>query len=93
MSSARPIVLTRHAQLRMVERGAQEAHVRAAVLTGRREPAQYGLFAYRLRVDFNGVWKGRYYEAQEIEVIAAEEDEAIVVVTVYAFYSRGRGQR
>jgi len=77
----------------MVERGVREDDVRAAVLTGRREPAQHGLFAYRLRVDFNSVWKGRYYEAQELEVIAAEEDEAVVVVTVYAFYSRGRGRR
>jgi hypothetical protein len=93
MPSAKPIIFTRHARLRMQERGAREQDVRAAVRTGQREPAQRGPSAYRLQVDFKREWRGRYYDVQEIEAIAAEEDASIVVVTVYTFYSRGRDRR
>ena len=71
----------------MQERGARELDVRAAVRTGQREAAQRGLSAYRLQVDFKREWRGRYYDVQEIEAIAAEEDASIVIVTVYTFYS------
>jgi hypothetical protein len=48
----KPIVLTMHALQRMRERGAHEEDVHQAIRIGRREPAQQGLFLYRLNVEF-----------------------------------------
>lgn len=70
----------------MRERGAREEDVREAVRIGQREPAQRGLFLYRLNVEFKREWDGRYYGVQQIAPIVAEEEERLVVVTVYTFF-------
>ena len=59
-----PLVFTQHARQRMYERGAREEDVRLAARTGEREPAQRGLVLYRLNLQFNREWDGRYYGVQ-----------------------------
>ena len=49
----KPIVFTKHARLRMNERGAREEDVREAIQIGHREAAQSGLILYRLNLEFN----------------------------------------
>jgi len=70
----------------MRERGAREADVREAIRIGQREPAQRGLFLYRLNVEFKREWDGRYYGVQQVAPVVAEEGERLVVVTVYTFF-------
>lgn len=70
----------------MQERGAREEDVREAIRIGQREPAQRGLFLYRLNVEFKRDWDGRYYRVQQVAPIVAEEGERFVVVTVYTFF-------
>lgn len=82
----KPIVFTKHALQRMRERGAREEDVRHAIRIGQREPAQGGLFLYRLNVEFKREWDGRYYNIQQVVPIVAEEEDRVVVVTVYTFY-------
>jgi hypothetical protein len=84
--SPKVITFTAHARDRMRERGAREEDVREAVRIGQREPAQRGLFLYRLNVEFKREWDGRYYGVQQIAPIVAEEEERLVVVTVYTFF-------
>ncbi len=84
--TTKPIVFTQHARQRMRERGAHEHHVAEAIRSGQREPAQRGLEACRLNIEFKREWDGRYYGVQQIVAIIAEESERIVVVTVYTFY-------
>ena len=92
-TSEKPIVFTKHAVERMLERGASEEDVREAVRDGQREPAQRGLFQYRLNVEFKREWDGRYYGLQQVMPIVAEETERYVVVTVYTFYfQEGEGR-
>ena len=70
----------------MHERGAREEDVHRAVRTGEREPAQRELVQYRLNLEFNREWNGRYYGVQQIVPVIAEEGERLVVVTVYTLY-------
>ena len=70
----------------MQGRGAREEDVREAIRIGQREPAQRGLFLYRLNVEFNREWDGRYYRVQQVAPIVAEEEGRLIVVTVYTFF-------
>jgi len=70
----------------MRERGAREEDVREAIRIGQREPAQRGLFLYRLNVEFKREWDGRYYGVQQVAPVVAEEEERLIVVTVYTFF-------
>jgi hypothetical protein len=70
----------------MRERGAREEDVREAIRIGQREPAQRGLFLYRLNVEFRREWDGKFYRVQQVAPIVAEEEERLVVVTVYSFF-------
>jgi hypothetical protein len=82
----RPLVFTAHARQRMSERGAREEDVLEAVRIGEREPAQRGLFLYRLNLEFHRDWAGRYYGVQQVAPLVAEEPDRLVVVTVFTFY-------
>jgi uncharacterized protein YuzE len=81
----KPIVFTRHAGDKLHERGASEEDVREAIRVGERERAQRGLFLYRWNREFNSVWEGRYYRVQQVAPVVAEEEDRLVVVTVYTF--------
>jgi hypothetical protein len=83
---SKPIIFSTHAFQRMRERGTREEDVREAIPVGRREPAQRGLFLYRLNLEFQREWDGRYYAVQQVAPIVAEEEDRFVVVTVYTFY-------
>ncbi len=82
----KPIVFTRHAQERCVRRGASEADVVAAIRNGKREPAQRGLWLYRLNLQYQREWDGTWYAVQQVAPIVDEKEDRFVVVTVYTFY-------
>ncbi len=81
----RLIVISNHARHRMADRGAREEDVVRAIRIGQREPAQRGLFLYRLNVEFQREWDGKYYAVQQVAAVVAEERDRMVVVTVYTF--------
>lgn len=70
----------------MLERGTREEDVCEAIRIGRREPAQRGLFLYRLNLEFRREWAGHYYGVQQVAAVVDEEEARFVVVTVYIFY-------
>jgi len=70
----------------MRERGAREEDAREAIRIGLREPAQRGLFLYRLNLEFRREWDGQYYAVQQVAPVVAEETHRFVVITVYTFY-------
>lgn len=80
------IIFTDHALLRARERGVRREDVELAIRSGEREAAQRGLFQYRLNLEFNREWDGRFYGVQQVAPIVAEERDRLVVVTVYVFY-------
>jgi hypothetical protein len=83
---SKPVVFTRHAQERCARRGAAETDAIAAIRSGKREPAQRGLWLYRLNLEYQREWGGKWHAVQQIAAVVAEEADRLVVVTVYTYY-------
>lgn len=86
MNEQKLIVFTSHALQRIKERGTNESNVREAIRIGEREQAQRGCYLYRLNLEFKRIWDGRYYGVQQVAPVVKEEDDEVVVITVYTFY-------
>jgi hypothetical protein len=80
------IVFTAHARQRIIERGTSEEDVAEAIRIGMKEPAQRGLYQYRLNLEFKREWAGQYYSVQQVAPVVAVEETGMIVITVYVFY-------
>jgi hypothetical protein len=78
--------LSRHTQEQCRERGATEQEVHAAVEHGTREPAKHGRELCRFNFAFNRAWQGTHYAIKQVAPVVKEEQDEIVVITVYTFY-------
>jgi hypothetical protein len=70
----------------MKDRGASEENVIEAIRTGEQEPARLGRVMFRLNMEFKREWDGVYYHIQQVAPVVVEENERVVVITVYTFY-------
>lgn len=70
----------------MVQRGASEGEILLAIAGGEKENAQRGLSLYKINFEFNDKWCGKYYKIKQVAPIVAEEENRLVIVTVYTFY-------
>jgi len=86
MPNVKPILFSRHARDKMVDRGTAESEVIAAIRSGRAEPARGGRFLFRKNFAFNAQWRGRTYSVKQVAPVVAEEPDRLVVVTAYVFY-------
>jgi hypothetical protein len=82
----KPIRLTYHAQLQCQERGADEEEVCIAISHGIKETAKQGRELCRYNFPFNKFWQGRYYSIKQVAPVIKEENNEIVVITVYTFF-------
>ena len=57
-----------------------------AIRIGESEPARWGRVTHRLNVEFGREWDGKHYAVQQIAPVTIEEDDRIIVITVYTFY-------
>jgi hypothetical protein len=57
-----------------------------AIRIGEKEPAKGGRFLYRLNLEFKRTWDGRYYGVQQVAPVVKDEEDEIVVITVYTSY-------
>jgi len=83
------IVFSKHALDQMPDRGATQQDVEIAINSGERISAERGRLAFRKNLPFESNWKGRYYETKHVMPIVKEENDALVVITVYVFYFGG----
>ena len=83
------IVFSAHAREQLALRGGTEAEAETAILEGERLRAERGRAAFRKNFPFLSDWKGRYYDVKQVVPIVVEEEDSIVVVTVYVFYFGG----
>jgi hypothetical protein len=81
----KPIQFSLHAREQMAERGASDAEVVDIVRTGEQVPAKRGRQGFRKNLQYNSLWGGRTYAIKQVLAIVAEEDDALIVVTVYTF--------
>jgi len=82
----KPIEFSFHAREKMLDRGASEDEVKLAIRSGGGEPARKGRTLFRKNFAFNGCWRGRTYAVKQVAPVVVEQDDRIVVVTVFAFY-------
>ena len=82
----KPIRLTRHAQEQCIERGATESEVCYAILNGNREPAKLGREICHFSFSFNKNWQEKFYAVKQVAPVIKEEQDEIVVITVYTMY-------
>ena len=82
----KPIEFSKHARDQMTERGASEDQVVETIRDGENVPAKKGRRGYRKNFEYNREWGGRRFASQQVLAIVAEENDALIVVTVYTFY-------
>jgi len=84
------VVFSRHALEQMPDRGATQEEVEATIRTGERIPAKGRRIAFRKNFLFQQQWKGRHYEVKQVMPIVVEENDTMMVITVYVFYFGGQ---
>ena len=82
----KPVEFSFHARQQLIERGASQEEVVRAIREGKAENAKRGKLMYRLNVEYGKIWGDKYYRIKQVAPVVAEEDDRIVVVTVYTFF-------
>ena len=82
----KPIRLSVHAKMQLSYRGATEIETRDAIQTSDWKPSELGRLECRKNFEFNNTWNDKFYKTKQIRPIFAEEENEIVVVTVYVYY-------
>lgn len=82
----KPIRLSDHAQRYLNRRGFTLAEVEEAIRTSPWGPAELGRLECRKDFPYGKEWNGRFYATKQVRPIFVEEQDEIVVVTVYTYY-------
>ena len=85
----RLIVLSRHANDRLAQRGATAEEVTTTVREGEWQPAKRGKLHAAKRYDFGGASpvNGLVYGYKTVDAVFADEPQRIFVLTVKVYYS------
>jgi len=83
---SKPIEFSKHAREKMLDRGASEDEIRAAIRTGNAEPARKGRVMFRKNFVFNHQWRGKRHALKQVVPVVAEEADRLVVITVFVYY-------
>lgn len=86
MHDLKPILLSGHARDQLRYRGAAEEEVIETIQTSRWEDAERGRLEAEKDFAFDAVWNNRRYAKKRVRPIFVEEEERVVVVTVYVYY-------
>lgn len=70
----------------MQKRGATRREVKDAILKGAWERAKLHRFEAKLSFPYQKKWNATFYDIKQINPVFIEEDNTIIVITVYAFY-------
>jgi len=84
------IYFTKHAKKRMEERNVKEEEIIFSIRNKNWEIAREGKFSVSEVFPFNNHHYGRYYKWKEVVCIFEEEEDKIVVITVYSFFFQRR---
>jgi hypothetical protein len=82
----KPIRLTAHAKSYFSRRGFSIEEVEEAIRTSSWEPAELHRLQCRCEFAFNSVWNDKLYRTKQVRPVLVEEENEIVVITVYTFY-------
>ena len=83
---SKKLIFTNHALERAEERGATIEEILEVLNTAESSLAKKGKYQKEKIFKFGKEWMGKIYEEKKIRVIYTEEEDNIVVITVYVFY-------
>ena len=82
----KPIRLSGHAKEQLTFRGTTEEEVIETIISSPWQPSELGRMECRKDIVFENEWNKRYYRIKQVRPIFTEEEEEIVVVTVYTYF-------
>ncbi|MBN1591733.1 MAG: hypothetical protein JW941_00630 [Candidatus Coatesbacteria bacterium] len=75
-----------HARDNMQFRGAASDEVIEAIHLSEWGAAEAGRYECRKNFEFGGIWNGKYYATKQVRPIFVQENDEIIIVTVYVYY-------
>jgi len=82
------IFISQHTKERALERGTNKKEILEVLTSGFSIPAKYGRKGKAKVHDFGRTRLNRFYEQKKVEVFYIDEDDDIIVLTVYVFYGK-----
>jgi len=82
----KPVRLSGHAREQLPYRGTTHAEIEEAIGTAEWSPAELGRLECRKDFPLGSEWHGKVYAVKQVRPIFVEEEDEIVVVTVYTYY-------
>ncbi len=84
--SEKPVRLSGHARQQLVRRGATEEEIVRAIRSAAWQPAELGKLECRMNFPYGKEWNGKLYATKQVRPIFVEEEDEIVVITVYTYF-------
>ena len=85
-SKEKPIRLSRHAEIQLQYRGTTKQEIEEAIRKSSWSMAELGKLECRMDFIFNQIWNGKHYRTKQVRPIFVEEEDELVIVTVYVYY-------
>ncbi len=82
----KPIRHSEHAKIRSNFRGATKEEISEAIRTTKWQASSLNKLECVKDFSFNKTWNNKFYKTKQVKPIFVEEDNEIVVVTVYVYY-------
>ena len=82
----KPIRLSGHARSQLAFRGVTEEEVKETIRSASWSPAESGRFECRKNFPYGKEWNKNIYKTKQVRPIFVQEENEIVVITVYSYY-------
>jgi hypothetical protein len=82
----KPIRLSAHAAEQLDRRGTTREEVVETVVSSAWQPAELGRLECKKEYTYEAVWNKKYYRTKQVKPVFVEEENEIVVITVYTYY-------
>ncbi|MEW6170723.1 MAG: hypothetical protein AB1472_04115 [Candidatus Omnitrophota bacterium] len=78
--------MSSHAKIRSVSRGASEGEIIETIKTSVWQKAELNKLSCFKDFVFENTWNNKFYKVKQIKPIFIEEENQIIVITVYVYY-------
>ena len=82
----KPIFFSKHSLEQCIERGTNENEVKRAIMEGIHKPAMRNRKICYMNFPFEKKWQNKYYAIKQVAPVIKEEEDKIIVITVYTYY-------
>ena len=80
------VYFTKHSIESMRKRGVSEDEVKTAISNAQWQTSKWEKLECNFEFEYNKKWNAKHYNKKQVVPIFVEEEEKIVIITVYAFY-------